>query len=111
MLDSNTALLHELTKRKKFVAAKTYAATMIYDAYFTMNKDEWINQENKEYRDATEQRFKKYYMEFNKYAEELTKEEKTQIIAGLRNRFYGEGLILETETFDHWIEHIKNLPD
>ena len=84
---------------------------MIYDAYFTMNKDEWINQENKEYRDATEKRFKKYYIEFNKYAEELTKEEKTQIIAGLRNRFYGEGLILETETFDHWIEHIKSLPD
>lgn len=111
MLDSNTALLKELLKRNRKDIAKTYAAMMIYDAYFTMNKDEWINQENKEYRDATEKRFKKYYLEFNKYAEELTKEEKTQIIAGLRNRFYGEGLILESETFDHWIEHIKSLPD
>ena len=109
MLDSNTALLEELLKRKRRDIAKTYAAMMIYDAYFTMNKDEWINQENKEYRDATELRFKEYYEKFNELANELSKEETTQIIAGLKNRFFGEGLVLETETFANWIERIKKL--
>jgi hypothetical protein len=26
--------------------AQFYATMMIYDSYFTLNKDEWINQEN-----------------------------------------------------------------
>ena len=50
MLDSNTALVKELLKRNKKEDAQFYSVAMIYDAYFTMNKDEWINQENKEYR-------------------------------------------------------------
>lgn len=109
MLDSNTALIHELLNRKQDNAAKFYATMMIYDAYFTMNKDEWINQENKEYRDATEKRFKAYYKEFSYLSDQLSKEEKTQIIAGLRNRMYGEGLLLETETFDSWIKRVQTL--
>jgi hypothetical protein len=40
MLDSNTALVKELLKRNKDNDAKFYATSMIYDAYFTMNKDE-----------------------------------------------------------------------
>jgi len=38
-----------------------YTAFMIFDAYYTMNKEEWKNQENREYRDSTELRFKDYY--------------------------------------------------
>ena len=53
MLDSNTALVNELLKREHYQDAQFYATAMIYDAYFTMNKNEWINQENKEYRDNT----------------------------------------------------------
>lgn len=109
MLDSNTALIKELLKRKREDLAITYSAIMTFDAYFTMNKDEWINQENKEYRDATEKRFQKYYNQFSYLIDKISKEEKTQIVAGLKNRFYGEGLVLETETFNNWIERIKKL--
>ena len=40
MLDSNTALVKEFIKRRKITDAQFYVTSMIYDAYFTMNKDE-----------------------------------------------------------------------
>ena len=70
LIDSNTALVEQLLSRGKDEAASFYIASLVYDAYFTMNKDEWINQENKEYRDATEKRFAEYYRRFKEYASE-----------------------------------------
>lgn len=106
MLDSSTALINELMKRGKREYAEEVATAMIYDAYFTMNKDEWINQENKEYRDKTEQRFKHYYLDFKSLYDEIAQEKKTQIIMGIKNRMYMEGLIMEKITFDDWIEEV-----
>ena len=81
---------------------------MIYDAYFTMNKKEWLDQENQEYRAATERRFKKYYMDFRSLFESLPEQLKAQVIMGVKNRFFGEGLLMESVTFDDWIRHVMN---
>ena len=107
MLDSNTALVGELLKRNKYQDAQFYAANMIYDAYFTMNKDEWINQDNKEYRDATEKRFADYYKEFKYLLDGVPQQVKGMILQGLRNRFYQEGMFLEKMTFEQWIKHLE----
>jgi glycosyltransferase involved in cell wall biosynthesis len=64
MLDSNDALIDNFLNRGRKLDAEFYATSMIYDAYFTMNKEEWLNQENKEYRLATEKRFKDYWSKF-----------------------------------------------
>lgn len=109
MLDSNTALVNELLKRNHYQNAQFYATAMIYDAYFTMNKDEWLNQENKEYRFKTEMRFKEYYLKFNFLLESIPLQIKAQIIQSVRNRFYQEGLLMESITFDTWIKHILEL--
>lgn len=109
MLDSNTELVNELLRRKKKEDAQFYATSMIYDAYFTMNKDEWIDQENQEYRHNTELRFKEYYNQFKDLFESIDKQIKAQIIMGIKNRFYQEGLLMESVTFDDWIKHIKKL--
>ena len=106
MLDSNTALVEELLRRKMFDDAKFYSTSMIFDAYFTMNKDEWINQENKEYRAATEKRFKEYYTKFKPLYDTIPMEIKAQIIMGIKNRMYTEGLLMESITFEDWIKHI-----
>lgn len=106
MLDSNTALVSELIKRNKITEAQQYATSMIFDAYFTMNKDEWINQDNKEYRTATEARFKKYYEKFEYLYKTIPALAKTQIIMGIKNRMYAEGLVMESITFDTWIASI-----
>lgn len=106
MLDSNTALIDELISRKRLQDAQFYATSMIFDAYFTMNKAEWINQENKGYRAATERRFKEYYTKFKYLYDTIPEDAKTQIVMGIKNRMYTEGLLMESITFEDWIKHI-----
>lgn len=107
MLDSSTALVKEFIKRAKPQDAQFYATSMIYDAYYTMNKDEWINQDNKEYRDATEKRFAEYYKTFKLLFQECPQQVRYMILQGLKNRFFGEGMFLEKITFDDWIRHLE----
>lgn len=109
MLDSNTALVEEFLKRDRLEDAQFYSVSMIYDAYFTMNKDEWINQENKMYRDATEKRFKEYYLRFKYLFDGIQIEIKNQIIMGIKNRMFMEGLMMESITFEAWIKHILEI--
>lgn len=106
MLDSNDALVNEFIQRKRIQDAQFYATSMIFDAYFTMNKDEWINQENREYRAATEKRFKDYFMKYKHLYESIPDDVKRQIVMGIKNRMYGEGLLMESITFEAWIKHI-----
>ena len=105
-LDSNTALVGEFIKRKRIQDAQFYATMMIYDAYFSLNKDEWVNQENQEYRIAVEKRFKEYYKTFSYLYDAINKDVKAQIIMGIKNRMFQEGLLMEHITFDDWIKEI-----
>lgn len=107
MLDSNTALVREFLKRDRKADAEFYATSMIYDAYFTLNKREWIEQENQEYRANVERRFKDYFTEFKPLFESVSEAVKAQIIMGQKNRFFGEGLLMERITFEDWIKHIE----
>lgn len=111
MLDSNTALVEEFRDRGRKEDAQFFITTMIYDAYFTMNKDEWLKQENQEYRKAVEKRFKRYYDEYENIFLSIDDNVKNQIIMGLKTRMFGEGLMMESITFNDWIEKIKNLED
>lgn len=109
MLDSNDALVDQFLKRGRQQDAQFYAVNMIYDAYFTMNKDEWLNQENHEYRHATERRFKEYWMKYKYLHDAIPQDAKAQIIMGIKNRMYAEGMVLETITFNEWIKQIENM--
>ena len=106
MLDSSTALVEELKRRGKIKIVKSVVVQMVYDAYFTMNKKEWLDQENQEYRKATQKRFKIYYEKFKKQFDSINEEEKAKIIMGIKNRMFGEGLLMESITFDDWIKFI-----
>lgn len=109
MLDSNTALVEQFLERGRKEDAQFYATSMIYDAYFTMNKDEWLNQENSEYRYATERRFKEYWLTFRYLHDAIPKDIKAQIIMGIKNRMYAEGMVLESLTFNEWITQVEAL--
>ena len=111
MLDSNSALVREFLKRNMLSEAQFYSVSMIYDSYFTMNKTEWINQENQQYRKASEARFKRYYEDFRFLFETVPEDVKAQIIMGIKNRMYGEGLLMESVTFDDWMEHIQTIQE
>ena len=106
-LDSNTELVKEFLRRERVEEAEFYICFMIFDAYQTLNKKEWIEQENQEYRDATEKRFKQYYNEFNYLYKRADETKRNQIYAGMKQRFMAEGVFDENITLKDWIKHIE----
>lgn len=109
MLDSNTALVNQFLVRGRHADAQYYATAMIYDSYFTLNKKEWIDQENQNYRHNVEVRFAKYYKDFKQLYLGISEDIKAQIIVGMKNRMFTEGLLMEHVTFDDWIAKIETM--
>lgn len=106
LIDSNDALVGEFLARKVMDKAAFYTAFLIFDAYYTMNKPEWINQENIEYRDNTEKRFADYYRKHKAMWEGIPINEKMQISNGVRSRSVMEGMQMEALTIDDWIKQV-----
>ena len=111
MLDSNDALIEQFKKRRVKDKAQFYVVFMIFDAYYTMNKPEWINQENKEYRDSTEYRFSQYYKKYKKMWNSVSSNDKMMISQSVRGRSVLEGMQMESMTIDEWLKHIEKLSE
>lgn len=109
MIDSNDALIDEFLKRGVQDKALFYTAFMIFDAYYTMNKPEWINQDNKEYRDNTEARFSVYYRKRKDLWQSISTNDKMFISNQVRSRSVMEGMQMEAITIDAWLRHIEKL--
>jgi len=109
MLDSNDALVDEFLRRGIQDKAMQFSVTMIFDAYYTMNKEEWKNQENQEYRNKTEIRFKEYFKKHKSMWENMPINDKMIISNQMRQRFVMEGMRMEAITIDDWLSHVENM--
>lgn len=109
MIDSNDALIDTLVKKGAVEKGIFYVAVMIFDSYYTMNKPEWINQENKEYRDAVEKRFSDYYAKYKDTWDKIPTADKMQISQGIRGRSVMEGMEMESMTIEEWLTKISKL--
>lgn len=109
MIDSNSALIEEFKQKGRSDLSAFYTVFMIFDAYYTMNKPEWIDMDNQEYRNSTEKHFAKYYKEHKKIWETFPYQEKMNISQGIRGRSVQEGMRMEAMTVDEWLQHIENL--
>lgn len=109
MLDSNSAPIEEFKKKGRPDLSNFYTVFMIFDAYYTMNKPEWIDQENQEYRNATELHFANYYRDHKKIWENFPYQEKVNMSQGIRGRSIQEGMYMESMTIDEWLKHIEGL--
>ena len=109
LIKSNNALIDEFIKRGFLNKAAAFTAFMIFDGYYTMNKPEWINQENKTYRDMTEQEFSRYYKKRKDLWNNLTVQDKMIISNQVRTRSVLEGMMMEATTIDNWLIHIESL--
>lgn len=109
MIDSNSALIEEFKKKGHPDKAAFYTVFMIFDAYYTMNKPEWIDMDNQEYRKATEEYFADYYRTHKKIWENFPYQEKVNISQGIRGRSVQEGMHLEKMTVEEWLSHIEKL--
>lgn len=107
MLDSNDALVEQFIERGYEDKARSYIGFMIFDAYYTLNKREWIDKTNKAYRDAVEKRFERYYRKYKSRFESLSDQERMMISNGVRSRSVGEGMQMEILTLSAWLERIE----
>ena len=109
MIDSNSALIEEFRKKGRPDLSAFYTVFMIFDAYYTMNKPEWIDMENQEYRNSTEKHFSEYYKTNKKTWEGFPYQEKVNISQSIRGRTVQEGMRMESMTVDEWLTHIEEL--
>lgn len=109
MLDSNDALIAEFLRRGIKDKAKFFTAFMVFDAYYTMNKPEWIDQENQEYRNATELRFSDWFAKYQYLWDDISSQDKMAISNQVRTRSVMEGMQMESITIDAWLSNIINL--
>lgn len=109
MLDSNDALVDEFLSRGILDKASFFTAFMVFDSYYTMNKEEWKNQENQEYRDSTERRFAEYYKKHGDLWNSISINDKMIISNQVRSRSVMEGMRMEAITIDGWLSHIESM--
>ena len=107
MLDSNDALVCEFERRGKHDKALFYAAFMTLDAYYTMNKREWLDKTHADYREAVERRFARYYADHKAQWDEVSDADRMMISNGVRQRSVMEGMPMESITIDAWLAHIE----
>ena len=109
MLDSNDALIDQFLNRGLKDKAMFFTGFMTFDAYYTMNKPEWVNQENQEYRDKTEKRFAEWFRKHEDLWKQISDADKMAISNQVRTRSVMEGMQMESITIGQWLEHIREM--
>lgn len=106
-IKSNDALVDEYLRRGKNEEAANICAMMVLTSYYTMNKPEWTDQENQEYRYLTERRFGEYYRKHKELWNGLDPKMKMRISNGVRTQVIREGMEMEHETIDGWLRKVE----
>ena len=74
-----------------------------------MNKPDWIEETNVEYRESTEKRFKEWFDKHHSLWDSLDSQVRVVISEQQRQRHVSEGMLMEALTLDQWLEKIKSL--
>ena len=106
-MNASYVLEHLLKNGRNDIARET-AFSMIMDIYYSLNRKDWLDYANKEWRDLTEGTFKFFYETYKKYADELQEDKRNAIIAGQKQMHIQQGVLLEDITFKDWIKHIES---
>ena len=109
MIESSDALIEEFKRRGKDDKEKFYVVCAVMDAYYTMNKPDWVNQDNKEYRDSTERRFAAYFRKYREVWDSVGEREKMAASNHIRARNVHDGMGMERVTISDWLAHIETL--
>ena len=104
LLDSYESLVEEFLRRGRRENAEAMFVMITFDSYYTMSKPDWINQENKEYRDSVEKRFAEYFQKHKDLWESIDFQKKMIISNNVRTRSVGEGMQMETMTIEQWLQ-------
>ena len=106
-LDSNDALVDEFVKRGIMEKAMYFCTNMIFETYYTMNKPEWVSQENTEHREKTEKRFAEYFKKHKSLWDAVPMNDKVNVSDKAREKAIGGGMLLEAVTVFDWLKGVE----
>ena len=106
-IDSEEALVRQLSKRDLIGEARSLAVSAILDCYYVFNHEDWFESGHEEHKERVEKRIvkfmKKYYSEFSN----LNSDDIFDIASGSSRRNYQYGLIFPHFTFYEWVEKLN----
>ena len=105
-LDSNDALVDEMIKRGALDKAMYFCTHMVFDTYYTMNKPEWVDQENAQYREKTEKRFGEYFRKHKSLWDSVPVTDKVNVSEQARQKVVKQGMLVEAITVYDWLNQI-----
>lgn len=109
-MDGVESSINQFLDRGKPEIARSVYAAQLFRLYFRLNADIYLDEDNTQYKQLAESRFKQLYDKYNYLFEDISLIEKNNLIQHYKKEAANIfGLVLEKFTFDHWIEHIKNL--
>lgn len=106
MLKSVDALVDEFVRRMMNDKANVYTASGVWETYYMLNKPEWVEKTNADYRNTVERCFARFFRKHRSKWEALTPHEKVMISSEVRQRKVMEGMLIEAVTIDQWLAHI-----
>ena len=107
LISSNDALIDEFVKRGIMDKAMYFMVHMTFETYYVMNKPEWVNQDNLEYREQTEKRFAQYFLKHKSLWDETPVWDKLKVSTQAREKVAGEGMLLEPITIFDWLKGVE----
>lgn len=109
MIDSTDYLIESFVKKNMMQQAQESAARIIYDCYLLLNKEEWLEEENKEYKEKVQNRIKEFYQKNKELYKALDQNKKNQIYIDLKTKKFKEGLVFEQISFYDWFNILKGV--
>lgn len=108
LIKSSDCSLTWLTAKSKFDKAREVVTQIVYDAYYTFCHPSWKTIETQEYRNRTERYFADYFRKWEFLWNEAPDQLKMGVSNAIRQRVVQEGMEMETETLNQFLERIKN---
>lgn len=109
MIYSHSYLINDLIHKGMEKVAMQQVGTLVYNIYYMLNKDIWLDPMNAKYRYETEKCFKDYFAKYKLLFNTISDKDRKFIISGIKHRVLTEGVLLEKFTFDDWLKHIEAL--
>lgn len=109
LIKSSNHMLEWYTKKSKFDNARQTVASIVLDCYYTFCHPSWKSIETQEYRDKAEKCFAEYFKKWEYLWNECPDQIKMQISSGIRQREVIQGMEMETETLEQFLERMRKL--
>ena len=109
LIKSSDHLIRWLVAKSKFDKAMECIVSITLDSYYTFCHPSWKEIKTKEYRDGAEKCFSDYFKKWEYLWKEAPDQMKMQISSGIRNRSVQQGMEMETETLEQYLNRMREL--